>query len=105
MRIEITEALWLDASDQLTLAELAELSGLPQDLLHQLIELNALPPAGAAATFGADCLDLARTACRLQRDFDLDADALALALHLLGRIRDLEEELRALRAQFPQRLL
>jgi hypothetical protein len=105
MRIEITEALWLDSRDRLTLAELADLSGLPQDLLRQLIELEALPPAGAAATFGADCLDLARTACRLHRDFDLDAGALALVLHLLERIRGLEDEMRALQAQLPQRLI
>jgi chaperone modulatory protein CbpM len=104
MRIEITEARWLDAGDRLTLAELAELSGLPPELLRQLIELEALPSSNAAATFGADCLDLARTACRLQHDFDLDAGALALVLRLLERIRGLEDELRALQAQLPQRL-
>ena len=105
MRIEITEARWLDAGEQLTLAQLADLSGLPPELLLQLIEFEALPPAGTAATFGADCLGLARSACRLQRDFDLDAGALALVMRLLDRIRGLENELRALQARLPQRLL
>jgi hypothetical protein len=107
MRIEITEALWLDARHPLTFAELAELSGLSQDDLRQLIELEALSPSNAAAEimFGADCLDLARTACRLRDDLELDAGALALVLRLLERIRGLEAEMRALQAQLPQHLL
>lgn len=107
MRIEITEAMWLDARHPLTLAELAELSGLSQDDLRQLIELEALSPSNDAAEtmFGADCLDLARTACRLRDDLELDAGALALVLRLLERIRGLEAEMRALQAQLPQQLL
>jgi len=103
MRIEITEALWLDARHQLTLAELSDLSGLPADMLRQLIELEALPASNAAATFGADCLEMARTAGRLRNDFEFDADALAMVLRLLQRIRGLEAEMRALQAQFPHR--
>jgi hypothetical protein len=107
IKIEITEALWLDARRQFTFAELAELSGLSQDDLQQLVELEALSPSNAAAEtmFGADCLDLARTACRLRDDLDLDAGALALVLRLLERIRGLEAEMRALQARLPQLLL
>lgn len=105
MRIEITEALWLDNHGEITLAELAEHSGLPQELLHQLVELEALPPRDAtAATFGSDCLNLARTARRLHEDFDLDAGALALVMQLLARVHALEAELRALQARLPQQL-
>jgi chaperone modulatory protein CbpM len=105
-RIEISEALWLDNHREFTLAELAEHSGLPQDLLRQLIELEALPRHDAtAATFGADCLDLARTSRRLHEDFDLDAGALALVMQLLARVHALEAELRALQARLPQQLL
>lgn len=102
MRIEISEALWFDDCQDMTIAELAERSGLPQALLHQLAELEALPVRDAAgATFGADGLDLACAARRLQEDFALDTDALTLTLRLLGRVRELEAELRALRAQLP----
>ena len=105
MRVEIHEALWLDERQQFSLAELAELSGLPEIELRQLMDYAALAPADPDATearFSADCLVTARVARRLRDDFDLDAGALALTLSLLERIRDLEGELRALRAHFPQ---
>jgi hypothetical protein len=102
IRIEISEALWLDTGPDITLAELAERSGLPQEMLRQLAELEALPVRDAAgATFGTDCLALACAARRLQDDFALDADALALVLRLLGRVRELEAQLRTLRAHLP----
>ena len=106
MRVELAEAVWLDERQQFSLAELADLSGMPEAELRQLIEYDALAPADPGASevsFGADCLITARTACRLRNDFDLDAGGLALTLTLLNRIRDLEAELRALRAQFPHR--
>ena len=106
MRVEITEAVWLDEHQQFSLAELADLSGLSQAELRQLVDYEALVPAdpGAAEVrFGAECLTLARTACRLRDDFDLDAGGLALTLRLLDRVRSLEAELRALDAQFPHR--
>jgi hypothetical protein len=46
----------------------------------------------------------ARAAQRLRASFDLDPNALSLALSLLERIRTLETELRALRAQLPRRV-
>lgn len=106
MRIEIHEAVWLDERQQFTLAELADLSGLPEAELRQLIDYAALAPAdpsSAEASFGAECLITARMAQRLRNDFDLDAGGLALTLSLLERIRELEAQLRALHAQFPQR--
>ena len=104
MRIEIHEAVWLDEHQQFSLAELAELSGMTEGDLHQLIDCAVLAPVDPdadEARFGAGCLITARMAQRLRADFDLDASALALPLLLLERIRDLESQLRALRAQFP----
>ncbi|MBI4192663.1 MAG: hypothetical protein HY525_19285 [Betaproteobacteria bacterium] len=106
MRVELTEAVWLDERQQFSLAELADLSGMSEAELRQLIEYEALAPADPGASevrFSADCLITARTACRLRNDFDLDAGGLALTLTLLNRIRDLEAELRALHAQLPHR--
>ena len=106
MTIEIHEAVWLDDDRQFSLAELADLSGMPEAELRQLIEYAALVPADPGtveARFGPDCLISARMAQRLRNDFDLDAAALALTLSLLERIRGLEAQLRALRAQFPIR--
>ena len=99
MNIEITEELWLDTQQTFSLTEFTERSGLPQELLQQLIELGALP-----ATFNTACLDTACTARRLHQDLELDAGALAVVLQLLGRVRTLEDELRALQAQLPRHL-
>ena len=49
MKIEITEAMWLDERHELTLAELAELSGLSAEELRQLVECEALLPTNPAA--------------------------------------------------------
>ena len=105
MRLEITDAVWLDERQQFSLAELADLSGLPEPELKQLIDYETLlptEPGAGEARFDAHCLVIARVACRLRNDFDLDSGGLALTLTLLERIRALEAQLRALRAQIPQ---
>lgn len=104
MRIEITEATWLDESVEFSFTELAELSGLPAELLRQLVEYEVLAPSDPSAavpTFRAQCLLDARTAYRLREDFDLDAPGLALALTLLERVRELESRLRAVECLLP----
>ena len=105
MRIEISDAVWLDERQQFSLAELADLSGLSEPELKQLMDYETLLPTdpdAGEARFGAHCLVIARIACRLRNDFDLDTGGLALTLTLLDRIRGLEAQLRALRAQIPQ---
>lgn len=104
MRVELTEALWLDEHRLFSAAELMELSGLSAAELQYLVECETLLPLTAVerateARFGAECLALARTASRLRNDFDLDANGLALTLRLLNRIRELEAQLLELRAQ------
>ena len=105
MRVEISDAVWLDERQQFSLAELADLSGLSEPELRQLMDYETLLPTDSEAgeaRFGAHCLVIARIACRLRNDFDLDTGGLALTLTLLDRIRGLEAQLRALRAQIPQ---
>ena len=111
MRIDITEALWLDEHHEFTQTELIEFSGLSVQDLQHLLDCEALLPVAAAesdagpgaveARFNAQCLSLARTASRLRDDFDLDANGLTLSIRLLARIRELEAELLNLRAQWP----
>ena len=105
MRIELTELVWLDEHRELTLAELAEVSGLSEAELRELEDCGAIAavdPAGAQQRFGAQSIVAARTAFRLRNDFELDAQGLAVALALLDRVRTLEDELRELRAQLPR---
>jgi len=102
MRIE--QETWLHQRYELSLAQLCELSGLSETELRGLVDCGAIAPADPLAgewTFGADRLPIARSAFRLRRDFDLDFQGLALAVTLLERVRDLEEQLRDLRARLP----
>jgi chaperone modulatory protein CbpM len=105
MKLELTEAVWLDERGSITLLELAECSGLTEAELRDLVELGALEPLKAEAPdweFGADCIVAARAACRLRNDFELDTHGLALVLSLLDRVRDLENELKRLHARLPR---
>ena len=107
MNAKLTEMSWLDAHCEVSLAELASLSGLAESELRELVEYGALAPndpRGAQWTFSGECVVTARAAQRLREDFDLDPNALSLALGFLERIRTLEAELRELRAQLPHRV-
>jgi MerR HTH family regulatory protein len=109
MQLEVTEVLWFE-QHELTLPELAELSGLPLALADELLDCGAIAPlelrhARTELRFGSTALRTARAAGRLRSDFELDVQALVLALGLLERVADLEAQLRELRARQPQRIL
>ena len=105
MNGELTEAQWLHEQSEVSIKELAELSGLSPALLRELVDYGALVPSDTRSTqlsFTADCVVTVRTVGRLREDFDLDTNALSVALALLERIRALEEQLQDMRSQFPQ---
>lgn len=122
MTIEFAEAQWLCEKPEISVEQLAELSGLPAELLRELVDYGALmpldaprradsaqpasadSPRGAQAhwSFAADCVMAVRAARRLRDDFDLDANALAVALMLIERIQALEAQLREMHSQFPR---
>lgn len=105
MRVELTELVWLEEQHDVTLAELAELSGFSEAEILELEDCGAIAPVDphpAPPRFGAQCIVAARTAYRLRNDFELDSQGLAVALALLERIGALEGELSELRAQLPR---
>ncbi len=111
MHVESTEVLWFE-QHELSLSELSQLSGLPREVLVELFDCGAIAPlqqhvAGGATPleprFGAAALSSARAASRLRADFELDVQALVVALRLLDRVAELEAQLGELRAQLPQR--
>jgi len=117
MKIEITDAKWLCEHPEVSLEELVELSGLPTELLRELVDYGALAPidlqSAETATpqteirstqwrFTADCVVAVQTVSRLREDFDLDANALSVAMMLIERIHGLEAQLRELQSQLPQ---
>ncbi len=107
MPAEFGDADWMNEHGRVTLAELAALSGLPDAMLRELVECGAIAPLDESEsdwTFTARCVVTMRKAGRLRNDFELDANALAVAFSLLERIHQLEEDLHAARAQIPRRI-
>lgn len=106
MNPEQVDVVWLDAREEYSLAELMRCSGLSEAELRELVDYGVLTPTdpqGAEWTFGADIVVTIQAAGRLREDLELDPRALALALTLMRRIRDLEAQLCNLRAQLPRR--
>jgi len=104
MNIE-AEVLWLDEHREVSLRELIDLSGLGEAELLELVHSGVIPAndrAGAGYSFSARVITVARTACRLRDDFELDTRGLSVALRLLERVRALEEEIGQLRAEMPR---
>ena len=102
MNLETVEALYFDDRGEISFSQLIELSGLPEEELRELVDYGALAPVDPQAhcwTFSARSTLVARTACRLRNDFELDTHALSVVLGFIERIDALETELRALRAR------
>lgn len=99
--------VWMHAHLHISMVELSECSGLPEEILRELVECGALAPADPTATpweFAADRLPALRAAARLCGDLELEAAALALVLSFLERIEQQEAELHELRARLARPL-
>ena len=102
---EYSDALWPDERQSLPLRMLAELSGLSEAELVQLVDCGALTASVEVAgqrMFTVHSVSIARTARRLRDDFELEPHGIAVLLAYLDRIHDLEAQLRALRARLPR---
>jgi chaperone modulatory protein CbpM len=101
MTIDWVHAVFVDDGDDMSLAQLAQASGLSERELRDLVECGAFAPldAGASAwTFSTQCVVVARTAHRLREQLALDdAHSVAVVLRLLQRIDVLEREIERLR--------
>lgn len=99
--IEAVHARFLDEHVVVTEAELLQRSGITGAELHALVDSGALAPAGSMSggwTFRVECLAVARTACRLRDELDIDdTHALAVVLRLAQRVGELQDELTRLR--------
>jgi chaperone modulatory protein CbpM len=98
------DVMWLDEHRVISLTELIEVSGLTEAELLELVHGGIIPArdAGPGYSFSARVVTIARTACRLRDDLELDTRGLGVALKLLERVRDLEAEIALLRAQLPR---
>lgn len=99
INIEHSEFVWLDEHHEVSLDELAALTGLTKQELHLLVDNGALVPNNADAEnwhFSSHCIVSIRTLSKLKQDFELEPNAFALTLVFLERIRKLEAELQRL---------
>lgn len=105
MTVEYCDALWPDERQTIPLRSVAEVSGLSEGELLQLIDCGALAPfseTSGQVMFSIQSIAVARTARRLRDDFELDPHGVAVLLAYLDRIRELEAQLRALQARLPR---
>lgn len=116
MKLEIIDANWLCEHPEVSLEELVELSGLSSEFLVELVEYGALAPTEPLTAadavlrtdsrpvqwrFTSDCVIAVQAVSRLRKDFELDANALSVAMMLIERIRGLESQLQELQCLLP----
>ncbi len=102
MSVPTDDAVRLDSVTEVTWTQLISASGIPERELRELVREGALVPRDPDAptwTFEARWLVVARTVSRLRHDFELDAHGVSVVLSYVERIRELEAEIRKLRAQ------
>jgi chaperone modulatory protein CbpM len=102
MRADVPEALPVEQGFDVTLSELAQLSGLAESELRELVDYGVFERLDSSAqtwTFSAHYVVLARKASRLRHDFELDAHSVAVLLGFVERIDALQREVLDLRAQ------
>ncbi|MFI4939672.1 MAG: chaperone modulator CbpM [Burkholderiales bacterium] len=106
MKVDVSEWIWLNDQGVCSAQYLAEASGLSSAELDELIENGVIVPVDNQAqpqSFHLRYVATANTARRLRDDFELDLHGVALALTLMRRIDELQEELNAIRAQLALR--
>jgi chaperone modulatory protein CbpM len=102
MNMTISESIWLNDHGVCSAQHLVDVSGLSKEELDELIEMGVIVPMDEHAqpqAFQLRYIVTANAARRLRDDFELDRNGVALALTLMRRINDLQEELSAMRAR------
>ena len=89
------DVVWLDEQRVVSLAELVEASGLREGELLELVRAGVIEgrESEGSYAFSARVVTVARAACRLRDDLELEGHGLGVALRLLERVRDLEREI------------
>ena len=99
------DTLFPESDFRLPLAEVALRSGLTEFEVLELVECGALAADDAPSGerfFGWRSIMVARMARRFRDELELEPHGVAVLLRFAGRIRELEEELRELRARMPR---
>jgi chaperone modulatory protein CbpM len=102
MKVNATERGSLNEPVIYSAQNLAEVSGLSNEQLDDMIENGVIAPVDANArpmSFPPRYIVVARMARRLRDDFELDRHGVTLAMNLIQRIEELEMELNAVRSR------
>lgn len=108
MATQQLEWMWLDATETVTLTELARCCGMSTLELDELVDYKALSPLTPEPTqsplmfervFSAEWVTPLRKVGQLRQTYDLDLFTVAMLLNHLSRIEELEQQVRALEAQ------
>jgi len=103
MKRNVSEPIWLDEHGVCSAQHLADMSGLTNEELGELIESGVILPFDDTAlsmSFQLRYIVTANIARRLRDDFELDRTGVALAMTLIRRIDELQAELDVMRARF-----
>lgn len=104
---DICDALFSQLEEErITSSDLASICGLTTEDLQVLVEFGIIDPEGiepSSWSFSYHCISIGRKASRLKRDFDLSPIGIALVLLYQMRISELEEHLREIECQLPNR--
>jgi chaperone modulatory protein CbpM len=101
MKLHHSEWVCLDEDGVCTAQHLIEVSGLSDDELADLIDNEIIVPLDQTSqvkTFSLRYIVIANRARRLRDDFELDPHGMVLALTLMRRIDELQQELQAARS-------
>jgi hypothetical protein len=93
----IQTMLTAEIQSELTLDEFKKISGLPEDFFQALLELGAFDEFCDGSGYAAGSVVVVKKANRLRQTFELDPSALALIIHYLNEVRELESEVKRLR--------
>lgn len=104
MQVNIFEALHINSNDQVSLAELVDLSGFSEKDICELVDCGALVPQSTSTpwVFKSECIVTVKKAKRLLDDFELHPSSLGLIITLLEQINALENEIKGLRLKLPE---
>lgn len=107
MNSDAMEWIWLNEQSICSAPILADVSGLSNEEVADLIENGVIVPVDAKVqpmSFALRYIGVASMARRLRDDFELDRRGMTLAMTLKLRIEELEMELNAVRARLGPRI-
>ncbi|MFZ6673537.1 chaperone modulator CbpM [Undibacterium sp. Xuan67W] len=102
MITSISERTWIDDTSAYSESDLIEVSGLSENEIQDLIEnelIKLLINEQSEKTFPMQALITASNARRIRDDFELDQNGMVLAVALMRRIAELENEIISLQAK------